>query len=211
MSSLSDIASETPEVAASGARKFAHFELWGMKIPVPQWAIYCLGALVVIGSGTSAYFKFLQPMLKKEADARLIQYQEYQNHVFEEPVPPPQRFFDSLDEGLLIVKYYPSDGCLQALRRNPGRNQAVIAHWIQAKSIEVEKPPGNMASLQGSQFQGPPNDNLMLSALTSGAPAPVREETETQGCTGGCVSPHQGPFNWWNGEQRGCWIAVWRR
>lgn len=29
-------------------------------------------------------------------------------------------------------------------------------------------------------------------------------------CRGRCWDPHQGQFRYWNGQQNGCWIQVWR-
>jgi|GEM_PF-2913766 len=31
-----------------------------------------------------------------------------------------------------------------------------------------------------------------------------------QGCQRRCLDPHPGEFRWWNGQQNGCWIQVWR-
>lgn len=215
MSSLPETASARTEVAGVRTRNYANFEIWGMKLPLPPWAIYIVGVLVVLGSGTSAYVKFLQPMFKEQADVRLGQYQEYQKHVFEAP-EHSQSFFDSAELGLLIVKVYGSDGCLQVLRRNPGRNQAVMAHWIPAKSIEAEKPPGTVGGeTNASLFQPPLGDHPLLTAqllpASFKAEEPPKEEPVAQGCVGRCLNPHHGAFQAWNGEQRGCWIAVWRK
>lgn len=43
-----------------------------------------------------------------------------------------------------------------------------------------------------------------LASLAPSAAAPVLV------CRGKCWDPHQGPFRYWNGQQNGCWIQVWR-
>jgi hypothetical protein len=45
--------------------------------------------------------------------------------------------------------------------------------------------------------------------VTSSLP---REPAQGQGCSGRCLNPHPGPFNWWYGVQRSqCEVEVWRQ
>jgi len=210
MSSLPQVASEPTEVASVDTKKYASFEIWGMKLPLPPWAVYCISAFVVIGSGGSAYLKFVHPILRERTAVNQVKIDESSRHIYETP-ESETKMLDAPDAGLLVVRHYSSDGCLLILRRNAGRNQAVIPTWIPAKSIEAEAAPGRLASNSGFQFPGGYNHRMFSALMLLPASVKSSEETETQVCTGRCVNPHQGPFNWWNGEQKGCWIAVWRR
>jgi len=36
------------------------------------------------------------------------------------------------------------------------------------------------------------------------------ETTQVPACKRRCQDPHPGQFKYWNGQQNGCWIQVWR-
>lgn|SRR5215475_4948390 len=205
------------------------------KIAHPKWAVFCVGVVTVLGSLIPFYTKVLGPwidqrqaaiasrtaesnaekqkfdaeaaeaLIKKEkAEADRLQFKEYQKHFGERP-RNTQRVFDAVDLGSLMVQFYSSDGCLLVLRKNPGPNQGQMTHWIPASSIS-EPPPGRIET-RSSISQHIQEDVQSLTAqirrysLIGAASAPV---------AGSCWNPHPGPFRSWNGEQRKCWLAVWR-
>jgi hypothetical protein len=178
------------------------------KIPHPKWAVFCVGVVTVLGSLVPFYTKVVEPWIKqpqtRTAETDTLQFKEYQKHFGEQP-RNKQPVFESADLGSLIVQFYSSDGCLLVLRKNPGPNQLEIGHWIPASSIS-EHPPGRIET-RSSITQHFQEDVPFLTAqirplaLIGAASAPV---------SGNCVNPHPGPFRSWNGEQRTCWLAVWR-
>lgn len=223
---------ESPSVELADARPKKEDAALG-RIPRPKWAVFCVGVVTVLGSLVPLYTKVVGPwvdqrqaaiasrtaesnaekqkfdaeaaesLIKKEkAEADRLQFKEYQKHFSERP-RNSQRVFDAADLGSLIVQFYSSDGCLLVLRKNPGPNQAQITHWIPASAIN-EAPPGRIET-RSSITQHFQEDVQFLTAqirrssLTGATSAPVA-----------CLNPHPGPFRSWNGEQRNCWLAVWR-
>lgn len=149
---------------------------------------------------------------KKDAsDQQWNRFKEYQVH-FGKTANNTQKFFDNPVQGSLYVYFYNSDGCLLVERKAPGLNQAIIRDWIPARSITLEAPPGTPDDVKESQFEAPPPNQPFLNAAyqvasfehVAAPPARGRE-------VAGCLDPHPGAFQSWNGQQNGCWIQIWRR
>jgi hypothetical protein len=147
---------------------------------------------------------------KEEIEQQLVRYKEYQIHYNESP-KSTRELFNSPDLGSLSVSFFTSDGCLRVNRKGPGHNQAEIIHWIAAKSIPLEAPPGKLDDVKVSQQEVPPNQPFLNAAYqvasfehVAAPPAGGREAA-------GCLDPHPGAFQSWNGQQNGCWIQIWRR
>lgn len=210
MSSPTESLSAPVNETNSSKRILQHIEIAGIRIPVPHWAVACIGLVAVVAASGGSAFKVLQPMIQRwaaGAEHTKVVINEYQKHFGETP-RSIQELVDSPDLGMLAVQFYSSDGCLLVLRRNPGPNQPTIRNWIPKASIEADQPPGQLVG-GVSMFQNQVDDHALLTAqlqpalfwLTKDSAAPV---------SGNCLSPHPGEFRSWNGEQKGCWLAVWR-
>ena len=42
------------------------------------------------------------------------------------------------------------------------------------------------------------------------APFGLSGTPQIAACRGRCLDPHPGAFKYWNGQQNGCWVQVWR-
>lgn len=176
----------------------AQFEGWGLKLPLPRWALYCVAALVVAAIAFTLYAKVVAPFFDQRNTA---QYQEYQKHFGETP-RSVQTLFDNDDLGALTVAFYSSDRCLLVTRKVAGAKGAAVPHWILADSIEREPSPGRIVAALVRPVGG------LSAPLLAAAGLPA---LPAQACKGRCVNPHAGEFNSWNGETRGCWVQVFRR
>lgn len=231
MSSPSGSLPAPPEGSKPPASGYNNFEGFGLKIPLPPWAVYCLAILVILGVALSLGSKLILPIIDKRAaqsradqaeldkkaaqdrankektEKEKAQIQEYQKH-FNEGSTRTQKLFDTPDIGSLTVTYYPSDGCLLVKRRNPGPNEVEIPHWILAQSIQYQQAPGRLAGdRRESRLQNPDLDhpNLQLVAMNLDAAIPQ------QPCRGRCQDPHGGEFQSWSGQQVGCFMQIWRK
>jgi hypothetical protein len=150
---------------------------------------------------------------KEASDQQWSRFKEYQNH-FGKDANHTQKFFDNVAQGSLQVSYYTSDGCLLVERKGPGQNQAIMRDWIPAKAIRLDAPPGDMGEVKVSRLDAPtPENRQFLNAAylpASFAPAGGVHARANE-ATVGCLDPHPGQFQTWNGQQNGCWIQVWRR
>lgn len=139
-------------------------------------------------------------------DAQMIDYEESKRHAAE-TARTDKLIYDSRDIGTLRVKFFISDRCLQVIRTSAGEHPQTSSHYILASRME-ERAPGKVA--QTGLFK----DSIVDSELLTNQfePASLKPAVEPSPApAGNCWNPHGGPFNWWNGEQRGCWLQVWRR
>ncbi|MDX6270237.1 MAG: hypothetical protein QOD28_1460 [Acidobacteriota bacterium] len=148
---------------------------------------------------------------KEEIEQQLVRYKEYQIHYGEAP-KSTRELFNSADLGSLSVSFFTSDGCLRVNRKAPGHNQAELIYWIAAKSIPLEAPPGKLDDVKVSRQEVPPTSQPFLNASYQFASLDPAAAAPTAGkSVAGCLDPHPGAFQSWNGQQNGCWIQVWRR
>ncbi|HEV2801365.1 MAG TPA: hypothetical protein VGW12_12750 [Pyrinomonadaceae bacterium] len=160
---------------------------------------------------------------KEKIEQQLAEFREYQFHYGQDPIST-RELFNNPDLGLLSVSYFNTDGCLRVTRRGPGQSQAVKTYWIPAKSFPLDSPPGKLEGLTGASRQETTRDQSFLNTVLQNAtngfaffnpfvspPAAIAGRESSAQCGGRCSDPHPGQFQFWNGQQNGCWIQVWRR
>lgn len=205
----------------------------GTRIPLPRWARFLIGILAIAGAAVPIVSFYTNSISPKNQAASFVaaaqsatptppvdtpgvkvtdvdlHYQESLKHMEETP-RSEKVILDSPDLGTLRVRFFISDRCLQVIRRGPGQHPQITSHFILAAKME-DKAPGKIA-------QAEPVDSIVdqgwlesqmepASYQLAGSFEPPREATSS---APNCLNPHGGPFRWWNGEQRGCWLQVWR-
>jgi len=214
--------SPTPVTVSDTTRKTdGTFELLGAKIPLPRWAIAGIGLFAVLGSGLSVYFGIVNPRLSNPAASVIpvaqtaskptpdstieqanIQIREQKNHYYH-TARTVKKFFDDIPQGMLEIKFFDSDRCVLIVRRNPGPNQPTSLTYVPAADT-ADAPPGDISSAQLGDVTV---DVDWLAAQMRPASLRTTNEPAPQG---NCQNPHAGVFQSANGEQRGCWLQVWR-
>jgi hypothetical protein len=211
----------------------SHFEAWGIKLPLPRWAIVIVGMVAVLGSLISVGSRFwpnlsggkvqpafinpAKPMLtevqpsnqgNKVSDAEMIDYRESIKHTDETP-KTDRIILNSPDLGTLKVKFFISDRCLLVIRRGAGANPATTSHYILAAKME-DRSPGQIDNLGASLLRDSAVDQDLMAAQMEPAAFKPGAESGPVAPAGNCLNPHPGEFRWWNGQQNGCWIQVFR-
>jgi len=223
---------------AAISEKAQEIEVWGIKLPMPPWALACLAFLVIVGVALTIFYTVVLPHLTPAVTpATLDQLQESSKHAGETPAKQETVFADQ--KTTLIIDYFESDGCLLVIRTwTDSTRQPVKIFFRDLSNISLPSAPGATSGgrLSGQHLpeNGPVIANSELSAALPILPASIGGydlENKLLGfasssfrashnasdatvpqvqCGGRCSNPHDGPFNWWYGERNGDWIQVWR-
>jgi hypothetical protein len=140
----------------------------------------------------------------------MIRINEQNKHFLDRPTDDTSVFSDPV-RGEMRIRYYASDGCALLLRKNAGAEAATVPFWVPVANVKTEPPPGDI--LRRSDAGGAERKTLwsLFRLPTAHAAGDARDRIPTQACGGRCLNPHPGNFTSWNGQQNGCWLAVWRR
>lgn len=213
--------SPTPsEGSTPPANDYMNIEAHGLKLPLPKRVAFAVSILIMLLGAIPVFTQVLLPIIKEHAVTGKTEkekthhtsprFNEYQQHFSETPTST-EKFFDSPTQGSLSVSFYASDGCLLVKRKGPGPNQAEIPYWVPAKSITLEAPPAAPDGVKESQLETPPPNETSLNATYQFASFNHISAPASPPRGAGCADAHPGQFQTWNGEQKGCWIQVWRR
>jgi len=162
--------------------------LWGLTLPITNWTVSGISALVLVGVGGVIYKQVIETppsmLSMTEMNARLAtEVEEYGLHAMEEPTK--HEYLEDADGGLAL-RIYP-DHCVMIQRKT--------RRGIRTKLI-VDLARENV---HASNQVVKPNDGLLPVASAA------------QNCAGGCLNPHPGQFRWWYGVRNGDWVEVWRQ
>jgi len=125
----------------------------------------------------------------------------------------------------LLVRFYDSDNCLLVVRQPQDSGDQPVVNWF--PDPKKSPPPADKLDFGKSSTSLAPRLRMHSSASPALAQSLVHpivfgttsvrlggKTALTQAvspCRGQCQNPHQGRFDSWEGERRGCWIAVWRK
>jgi hypothetical protein len=172
-----------------GKNGYHQFKGFGFEVPLPQWGVVAVTALIVLGVGATLWFTIVLPHI--ENDKRLIsqdaylQLAEYQKHFTEKPAYDSKVYEDK--SGDLSIKVFSSDGCLHVTRTSVNPGVQPLLRWVlNPSSVPKDSPPT------------PKQADLSLSF-------------KHEALAGNCLNPHPGQFRFWSNNQNGCWQQVWRQ
>lgn len=206
---------ETPQAIANSTsdKESGDLVIGGVRVPLPRWARFVIGILALAGTGLSLLVtltsvgRTTQASPPSQPPVKVDSYREYQRHITESPEYTQTVFADDKDLGSLVVKFYKSDGCLLVTRKNPGRYDVNIPYWVPAATIEAEKPPGSTGA-PASRLEQVLGSGYMAAQIQPPTLAVAHAATALP--AGNCWDPHAGEFRWWNGQQNGCWLQIFR-
>lgn len=229
MTSPNETVSNRVDEEEPSEKKYTHFEAWGVKIPLPRWAILGIGFLAIIGSGASVYFNTFgarpaqsstqmsildpsaapqAPPCTKLAKADDDQYVEWKKHRGQKPITKTVQL--SSEVGAVQIEFFVYDGCLHILRSLPGNPQSFDV-WIPNTSFadpapgKIDKSTLSRVTDQTDGF-GLGEAQMLPASFNLAAASMALAPQDT------CIRdrPHPGEFQSKNGEQRGCWLQIWR-
>lgn len=170
--------------------------IFGVTLPVPDWARGAVGVLVLLGVAAlivvnlwpAIQASILPLITAQQANQQANrEVSEYGRHMIDVPTTAWQD-----PDGVFTLRTF-SDHCVLIVRRVGNQ---VLTKLIPDLTLEEEKSSAAVIPTKG------PLD-WPLAILHS-----IEPTLEAQG---GCLNPHQGPFNTWYGARDGCWIQVWRQ
>lgn len=204
-----------------------------LTLPLPKWAVGLLAAILilalVLGSAYWGYTKFSGSMLIPQEDAN--DYKETTKHDLEPDDTKESQEITFHDGVKVTLRHFHTDGCVEVLRTS----QALVTdkHWLRDLR-RIAPPPTSAATPYENHGRAVSAGNGLLLPFSVGMPIatvsffptdfllPPTTSGLLQGLNprltptggappaGGCINPHPGQFQTWNGAVNGCWTQVWR-
>jgi hypothetical protein len=191
---------------------------FSIRVPLPPWGVACIAALLIAGLALGGYY-WLLPRIRGQVMLPQSVYTVYAEAAKHSPETPESQDVQFADGTRVTLKHF-HDGCTEAIRRY--ENRVPDQHWFLDLSKNADTPsPGKITHLSPRATDSKSGDweertavglnsgmvvaatvwnSSLLDDLVTSPPSAEPETTATLqpvlACTGHCLDPHPGTFQY---------------